>query len=407
MDGIQDLRHARTPTSRQPWRMRLLLRALTKLRIGELKVVAPDGSAYQFKGIERGPAATVVVRNLAVISRLLFSGDLGFAEAYMDGQWDTPDLMALLELGQLNAQALGDVEQPTLLRRLMTNFSHACRRNTRRGAKRNIRHHYDLGNDFYKLWLDESLTYSSALFTYPEQSLAQAQENKYRRLVDLLQLQAGQHLLEVGCGWGGFAIYAAQQTGCRVTGITLSPSQLKEAQARAAAAGVADRVHLELRDYRDLDGQYDRIVSVEMFEAVGENYWGTYFRTIGDRLRQGGRAAIQVITINDAVFPHYRNTTDFIQRYIFPGGLLPSPARWEEEVQRAGLHTKSREFHGKDYARTLELWDRRVRQAEPAISNLGFDDRFLRMWHYYLAYCHAGFVSGQVDVMQTVLTKNP
>ncbi|MGH8403196.1 MAG: class I SAM-dependent methyltransferase, partial [Gammaproteobacteria bacterium] len=255
------------------------------------------------------------------------------------------------------------------------------------------------------LWLDESLTYSSAIFADPQQPLPEAQQNKYRHILELLQLKPEQHLLEIGSGWGGFALYAARQTGCRITGITLSEEQLKEAQARAAAAGLADRVQFQLRDYRDVHERYDRIVSIEMFEAVGENYWNTYFNTLRDCLTPGGRAAIQVITINDAAFPKYRKTTDFIQRYIFPGGILPCPSRWEQCLQRAGLRTESRGFYGQHYAGTLRCWDECVRAAHHAILNLGFDERFLRMWHYYLAYCHAGFITGHVDVMQTAIVK--
>ena len=404
MDGIQKLiGHPQ----QQPLRIRLLHKAASGLRIGTLKIVAPDGSVKVFMGPQVGPSATLVVRDLAMVQRLLFSGDLGLAEAYVDGQWETPDLMALLHLGQLNIQSLRDVERPTAIRRIFTNLIHAARRNTKRGAKRNIQAHYDLGNQFYKLWLDESMAYSSAIFASAEQPLFEAQQNKYRRMLETLQLRPEHHLLEIGCGWGGFANYAAQHTGCRVTGITLSPSQLKEAQTRARAANLAGRVHFELRDYRDLEHTYDRIVSIEMFEAVGERYWGDYFRTLHDRLKPGGRAAIQVITINDAAFDRYRNTTDFIQRYIFPGGQLPSPSRWQDEVKKAGLRTEVRSFHGQDYARTLQEWDRQFIDNRSDVEKLGFDKLFLRMWSYYLAYCHAGFVSGHVDLMQTVLTKNP
>ncbi|HSN17121.1 MAG TPA: cyclopropane-fatty-acyl-phospholipid synthase family protein [Gammaproteobacteria bacterium] len=404
MDGIEELTMR---AARPPMRMRFLHKAAAALHTGTLKVVSPDGSARTFTGQAPGPSATLRVRDLGMVTRLLVSGDLGLAEAYMDGQWDTPDLMGLLHLGQLNAQTLREVERPSSLRRLVTNLLHAARRNTRSGARRNIEYHYDLGNDFYRLWLDESLTYSSAIFASGEQPLFEAQQNKYRRLVEALQLGPEHHLLEIGSGWGGFAIHAARHTGCRVTGITLSPSQLQEARARAAAAGLSGRVEFQLRDYRDLDGSYDRIASIEMFEAVGEAYWSGFFQQLQARLKPGGRAALQVITIRDAAFDEYRKTADFIQRYIFPGGMLPSPSRWQAEVERAGLRTEVRSFHGRDYARTLQLWDQRFGTARPAVMELGFDERFLRMWHYYLAYCHAGFATGHVDLMQTVLTKDP
>jgi cyclopropane-fatty-acyl-phospholipid synthase len=387
----------------QPPALRLLLKLLARIRVGKLKLVAPDGSVFLFQG-EPGPEATVILRHVDTARRVMFGGDLGLAEAYMDGQWETPDLMAFLELGQRNMQALR-VDKPGLLHRLLDSLVHALRRNTRRGARRNIQSHYGLGNAFYKLWLDETLTYSSAVFDGPSQPLADAQRNKYQHLLDLLQLKPEHHLLEIGSGWGGFALHAARETGCRVTSITLSEEQLKEARARAEAQGLADRVEFELIDYRDLQGQFDRIVSIEMFEAVGERYWDAYFKAVHDRLTPGGRAAFQIITIRDAAFERYRRTVDFIQRYIFPGGMLASPSVWEAHVEAAGLKTEAKQFYGEHYARTLKLWDARVRSVGPEIGRLGFDERFLRMWHYYLAYCHAGFATKHVDLMQTVLTR--
>ena len=383
--------------------LRLLLKLLARLRVGKLRVVAPDGTPHVFEG-EPGPEAVIILRHVDAARRVLFGGDLGLAEAYMDGQWETPDLMALLELGQRNMQALS-VGRPGLLHRLVDSLVHAFRRNTRRGARRNIHYHYDLGNAFYKLWLDETLTYSSAIFAAPDQPLAEAQHNKYRHLLALLQPKPEHHLLEIGSGWGGFALHAARETGCRVTSITLSEEQLKEARVRAEQAGLAEQVKFELVDYRDMPGEFDRIVSIEMFEAVGEPYWDAFFKAVHDRLKPGGRAAMQIITINDASFERYRRTVDFIQRYIFPGGALPSPSAWERRVRKAGLKTEARNFYGQHYARTLKAWDQRVHSAAPEIGRLGFDQRFLRMWHYYLSYCHAGFATGHVDLMQTLLTK--
>ena len=387
----------------QPLALRLLLKLLTHLSVGRLRLVAPDGTPYLFQG-EAGPEAVIILRHVDAARRVLLGGDLGLAEAYMDGQWETPDLMAFLELGLRNMQALS-VDRPGLLHRLFDSLVHALRRNTRRGARRNIRRHYDLGNAFYKLWLDETLTYSSAIFDAPDQSLADAQRNKCRHLLDLLQLGPQHHLLEIGSGWGGFALHAARETGCRVTSITLSEEQLKEARVRAQQAGLENQVQFELVDYRDVRGEFDRVVSIEMFEAVGERYWDAFFKTVHDRLKPGGRAALQVITIQDTAFENYRRTVDFIQRYIFPGGILPSPSVWEQQVRKAGLKTEARNFYGQHYARTLEAWERRVHAAEPEIGRLGFDARFMRMWHYYLAYSHAGFITGHVDLMQTLLTR--
>ncbi|HEY1772118.1 MAG TPA: cyclopropane-fatty-acyl-phospholipid synthase family protein [Gammaproteobacteria bacterium] len=388
----------------QPWPLRVLLKLLSRIRVGRLKLVAPDGSVFFFQGEERGPEGVIHVRHVDAVRRTLWGGDLGLAEAYMDGQWTTPDLMTFLELGLLNLKTFS-VDKPGLLRRMLNGFVHALRRNTRKGARRNIQYHYDLGNAFYKLWLDETLTYSSAIFEGPDETLLQAQHHKYDRLLEKLELRPEHHLLEIGSGWGGFALYAACNTGCRVTSITLSQEQLKEACIRAEAAGLADRVKFELMDYRDVQGEFDRIVSIEMFEAVGERYWDGYFKAVHDRLKSGGRAVFQIITIRDEAFEDYRHTVDFIQRYIFPGGMLPSPSVWEARVQHAGLKTEARDFHGKDYARTLRLWDQNVHRVEQQILQQGFDARFLRMWRYYLAYCHAGFISGHVDLMQTVLTR--
>jgi cyclopropane-fatty-acyl-phospholipid synthase len=389
---------------KQPLALRLLLKVLSRLKVGKLKLVTPEGGAFLFQG-GPGPEAVLILRHMDAVRRTLFGGDLGLAEAYMDGQWETPDLMALLELGQRNLQALS-VGRPGLLHRLLDSLVHALRRNTRRGARRNIHHHYDLGNAFYKLWLDETLTYSCAIFDTPDQPLVQAQGNKYRHLLDLLQIEPGQHLLEIGSGWGGFALHAAKEAGCRVTSITLSEAQLKEARARAKAAGLEGQVSFELVDYRDVEGEFDRIVSIEMFEAVGERYWDAYFKAVHDRLKPGGRAALQVITIRDDAFERYRHTVDFIQRYIFPGGVLPSPSVWEACIERAGLKTVTRDFYGRHYARTLMTWDQRVHVAEFEIGQLGFDRRFLRMWHYYLAYCRTGFITGHINLMQTLLTRN-
>ena len=387
----------------QPLALRLLLKLLARLKVGKLKLVVPDGTAHHFQG-GPGPEAVIILRHVDAARRVLVGGDLGLAEAYMDGQWETPDLMALLELGQRNMQALS-VSRPGFWHRFLDSLLHAFRRNTRSGARRNIRYHYDLGNAFYKLWLDETLTYSSAIFAEPGQTLAEAQRNKYRHLLALLKIEPGQHLLEIGSGWGGFALYAAKEAGCQVTSVTLSEEQLKEARARAKAADLEGQAQFELVDYRDLRGQFDRIVSIEMFEAVGERYWDAYFKTVHDCLRPGGRAAFQIITLRDDAFERYRHTVDFVQRYIFPGGMLPSPSVWEACVARAGLRTESRDFHGQHYAHTLRLWDQNVHRMEPEIHRLGFDARFLRMWHYYLAYCQAGFSTGHVDLMQTVLVR--
>lgn len=388
---------------RTPLALRLLLGRLARLRIGSLEVDLPGGGRRRFEGPEPGPGARLVIRDPGMAGRVLLRGGLGFAEGYMAGEWDTPDLAGLLVLLDRNQEALGGGDGGSRLARLADLVLHRLRRNTRAGARRHIAAHYDLGNDFYRAWLDESMTYSCALFEREDQPLADAQYNKYRSMLARLAPGPEDHLLEIGCGWGGFAIHAARETGCRVTGLTLSTAQLTEARARAAAAGVADRVEFRLQDYRDVTERFDHVVSIEMFEAVGEAYWPVFFRCLRERLRPGGRAAVQVITIDHRHFQRYRRGVDFIQRYIFPGGMLPSPEIFTRQAARAGLLARARSFHGADYARTLACWDRKLFAARRRLLEQGFDEGFLRMWHYYLAYCQAGFRNGKLDLLQLTL----
>lgn len=385
---------------------RLLLGAAERLRYGRLEVVFPDRQRFAFAGVEPGPDATLVVRDPGFIRRVVTGGEIAFGEAYVDGAWDTPSLVNLLELLDRNREAFAGVAGGSRLVRAIDWLRHAWRHNTRSGSRRNVAAHYDLGNAFYELWLDhETMAYSCAHFDRPDQALADAQRNKFRELLALLDLKPEHHLLEIGSGWGGFAAYAALHTGCRVTSITLSVEQLTAARARAAAEGLADLVEFRLQDYRDVDGRFDRIVSIEMFEAVGERYWPEFFRCVRDRLVVGGRAALQVITIGEEFFEAYRRTPDFIQKHVFPGGMLPSPARFAAAAAQVGLTVAAPSFHGADYARTLALWDQRVYAARDAIIARGYDARFLRLWHYYLAYSEAGFRNGHCDLMRVALTR--
>jgi cyclopropane-fatty-acyl-phospholipid synthase len=376
-----------------------------RIRSGDLRLTLSGGGEHVFRGEDPGPSAALRVLHPRVFRDLFAGGPLAFAEAYMKGDWDSPDLAALVELAVENESALLMALSGQRWAGTLQRIGHVLRPNSKRGARRNIAHHYDLGNDFYALWLDPSMTYSAAIFERPGESLIEAQANKYRRMAELAGIGPDNHVLEVGCGWGGFCFWAAREIGCRITATTISRAQFDYASQRLQAEGLSERVDLRLQDYRDLDGRFDSIVSIEMLEAVGEKYWPRYFAMLGDRLVPGGRAAIQVITIDDRLFESYRKNVDFIQRYIFPGGLLPSPDRLRDQVRRAGLQWQGSQSFGQHYARTLSLWSRSFEAAVPGVVALGFDERFLRMWRYYLAYCEAGFKTGRIDVLQAAVTK--
>lgn len=388
--------------TRLPRAARLGLELLDRLEGGSLAVELPDGSSLC---AGQGPlVAHLRVWDLALFDAALAEGDIGLGAAWMDGLWDTDDPAALLTLLCRNRATLGQAVYGRFLRLLGHRLVHRLRANTRGGSRRNIEAHYDLGNDFYALWLDATMTYSAALFADPDEPLETAQARKYRRILEQLGARPGQTILEVGCGWGGFAEVAATEFGCLVLGLTLSPAQLAYARARAERGGYADRVEFELCDYRDVGGHYDHVVSIEMIEAVGEAFWPAYFRQLAARLRPGGRCLIQAITIADALFPRYRRGTDFIQRHIFPGGMLPSPGAVVRQAGRAGLVVVEDLAFGRDYARTLARWHSQFLTRQDAVRAQGFPERFLRMWRFYLAYCEAGFRSGDIDVHHFTLS---
>lgn len=392
------------------WALGAMLLAAQRIEIGRIELVLPDGTSRAFRGRIDGPSAKLIVRRKRAARRLLFGGNVGFAEAYMDGDWDTPDLAALLELAARNEAACNDLHYGkasalapaiNLARRLW----HALRANTRAGSRKNIAHHYDLGNAFYSRWLDPTMAYSSAVFEPGNDDLEAAQRAKFRRMAEKLDIKPGQRVLEIGCGWGGFATYLATEHQARVTAITVSKEQLEHTQAAVQREGLGERVEAKFVDYRDVEGRYDRIASIEMFEAVGERYWPAYFAKLREALAPGGRAALQIITISDRFFDSYRSGVDFIQRYIFPGGMLPSNRALAREYERAGLTLAGQDFHGLDYARTLAEWNARFQARWTEIEKLGFDARFKRMWEFYLAYCEAGFRSGATDVTQVALVR--
>jgi len=383
--------------SRAPPAWRVLFSLLRRMDRGRLTVTLPDGSVHAF-GPGRGVTATLDVRDLRTARAVLARGDVGFAEAYMRGMWDTPDLVALLTLFAANQPALTGAFYGHPLVRALLRLRHALRGNTRRQAKRNIVAHYDLGNDFYAAWLDPTMTYSSALFDGDAgRTLAQAQQAKYDRVLGELRLSSPSRVLEIGCGWGGFAETAAR-AGHRVTGLSLSDAQTAFARDRVANAALADRVDLRITDYRDVRGTFDAVASIEMFEAVGERYWPAYFRAIRDALVPGGRACIQAITIAEDRFERYRTQSDFIQQYIFPGGMLASRSRLVAEAGKQGLTLLGVHPFGRDYAETLVRWLASFDAAAPLLRSRGFDDAFLRCWRFYLAYCAAGFATSTTDV---------
>ena len=376
-----------------------VLKALDRLTIGRLTLHLPDGTVRRFGNLSASREAVLEVRDWRFFRSVLLDGDIGFAEAYMEGYCDSPDLPRLISLLAENQHALGTIANGNVVHNLALKLLHRRRQNTRAGSKRNIHAHYDLGNRFYGLWLDPTMSYSSALFDGESKSLEAAQAAKYERVLTQLGAKQGDTILEIGCGWGGFAEVAARR-GMRVTGITISREQLDYARARLERAGLADRVDLQFRDYRDIEGKYDHIVSIEMIEAVGERYWPDYFAVLKRHVAPGGSALVQAIVIADDFFEGYRSRPDFIQTYIFPGGMLLSPQRLGEQCRRAGLKIAELYSFGLDYAHTLETWLGRFDAVSDQVGRLGFDERFRRMWRYYLAYCAAGFSTRRTDVLQ-------
>jgi cyclopropane-fatty-acyl-phospholipid synthase len=384
---------------------RLALGFAARLKRGTLDITLLDGRVVRMGGLEPGPKAAMTLHSYSFAPRLINGGDIGIAEAYLDGEWDTPDLTQFLYVFCVNYDLIQTMLGDKPLVRFLQIVRHWFNRNTRRQARRNIFAHYDIGNAFYSAWLDPSMTYSSALFEDDTADLTAAQHNKYRRLAEAIDLQPGQRLLEIGCGWGGFAEYAARTFGAYVVGLTISKEQRDFAQQRIREAGLSDKVEIRLQDYRDERERYDRIASIEMIEAVGEQFWPNYFSQLRDRLLPGGLAGIQAITIRDSSFKSYRREVDFIQRYVFPGGMLPSPQILKSLGERFGVPVIRERIFGQDYAKTLATWRNNFRSAWPNLTPLGFDERFRRLWEYYLAYCEAGFLSGNIDVRQVVFAK--
>ena len=371
-----------------------------EIKVGSLTVILPNGETLVFSG-EKGLKSDLKLNSYMPVLRTVFGGHLGFAESYLKGEWTSSNLESFLEIMVTN---LPDSFNPrSRLFVFYNKIIHFFRENTKTRAKKNIMYHYDLGNDFYKIWLDKTMTYSSALFEKETDNLSKAQENKYQLLIDQLDIQKHHKILEIGCGWGGFAEYAAKTIGCEIRGITISPSQLKFAKSRIEKQGLADKVSLELCDYRDLEGKYDRVVSIEMIEAVGEKYWIDYFKKIKEVLTKDGMAGIQVILINNKSFERYSKSVDFIQRYVFPGGMLPSQNKLDENYKKTGLKEVNSSSFGQSYAKTLGIWHKDFDRSISLIRDLGFDSKLERIFRYYFSYCKAGFQSKKIDVVQKII----
>lgn len=375
-----------------------LFKKLDHLDSGSLKLITPDGKERTFGGKKNGESATLALHDWSVVRNMVSKGDVGFADDYRSGKWETDNLTALTTLGMMNRQSMKDLISGRRFSKAFEMLSYLLRTNSVKGSKRNIHAHYDLGNDFYSLWLDPSMTYSSAIYRDENEDLTSAQNNKYDRIIDCLESETG-NILEVGCGWGGFAERAINRGDYTVKGITISNEQHDYATKR-----LGENANIALEDYRHQSGKFDHIVSIEMFEAVGEKYWSTYFQKIKSRLNANGKAVIQTITINDDDFESYRRGSDFIRSYIFPGGMLPSPSRFEQEANKAGLTINNPFYFGQDYARTLEAWLHNFDKKRHDILSMGFDEGFIRLWRFYLAGCIAGFRTDKTNVMQVELS---
>ena len=388
------------------WQERLLTGILKNIEFGSIKITTPRNKILEFTGSKEGPNADIQLKSWRVLIRTIWGGHTYFFESFRRGEWETSDLYALLLFGELNETSVDKVMKSTIWRRLIEQVLHKLNQNSRKGSKRNIAAHYDLGNSFYQLWLDKSMTYSSALFEGQTTCLSEAQRQKYLRIANNIELKDGDKLLEIGCGWGGFAEIAAKEYGCQVTGLTLSKEQASSCKKRLKDSGIERKVDIRLEDYRDVKGLYDKIVSIEMLEAVGEKFWRRYFESIRDRLAPGGKAAIQTITIKDDCFESYKKNPDFIQQFIFPGGMLPTPSAIKHNVEAVGLKLTDTFYFGKSYIKTLHLWDQEFKREWSRIEELGFDTNFKNTWTYYLNYCAAGFQSGRINVGQFLIQKS-
>ncbi len=375
----------------------LLIKMISNIKYGKITIITPKGKYIKFSGEKEGEEVSVKINNWQVCEDIFLKGDIGLGESYISGYWECKDISKLIKLGIANYKELERVIKGSILKIAFYRTKHFFKRNSKKGSRENIFAHYDIGNDFFKLWLDPSMTYSSAIFENINDDLLLAQENKYEKILKNLNLKSGDHILEVGCGWGGFMEYAAKK-GFKVTGVTISEEQYNFAKQRLNNFG--NLAEIRLQDYREVSGSYDHIVSIEMFEAIGESYWKKFFKILHSVLKPGGMMIIQSITINNRDFSSYRRCSDFIQQYIFPGGMLPSPEIFISTAVKQGFDYLNNTEFGRDYGLTLSRWEENFSLVLNKIKDLGFDEKFIRTWRFYLKYCQGGFESRKISVSQ-------
>ena len=374
----------------------------SKIKFGKLIVVMPNGNEFIFKG-KKGIEGKLILKSYKPIIRTIMGGHLGFSESYLNHEWESPNLEKLLELMLKNLP--NEFQPKSKLYKFYNRFIHFLRDNTKMRAKKNIEYHYDIGNSFYEIWLDKSMTYSSGIFQKENEDLFQAQKNKYEKLIKKMDIRPHHKVLEIGCGWGGMAEYIGKNLDCDYTGITISPSQKEFAEKRMIKNKIEKKTNIKLCDYRDIKGTFDRIISIEMIEAVGEKYWDIYFSKINNCLKKGGLAGIQMILIDNKKFNSYRKSVDFIQKYIFPGGMLPSHEKIRDSFKKNGLKEVSNNSFGESYAKTLKIWRNNFNNSLDKLTKIGIDAKIQRLFHYYFSYCEAGFSDGQIDVSQKIIKK--
>ena len=385
---------------------KIFLKGIKKFPYGSLEIEWPDGKFKKIDALHKGPNAKIKIVDSNVVREIIQGGSIKFAELYISKRIITNNLTNLMHYCALNNDQAEETFKITIFRYLYNKYLHFKNKNTKIQAKKNISHHYDLGNQFYKYWLDKSMTYSSAIFNGKNDNLESAQNNKYKKLADLSSIKKGDNILEIGCGWGGFSEFLAKNYDCQITALTISKEQFTFTTKRMEKANLTSKVKVVFCDYRNIKGQFDKVLSIEMFEAVGREYWKTFFEKIRTVLKPNGNVGLQLITIDDKIFNVYKNNPDFIQKYIFPGGMLPSVEVLKNIIENTSFRINSINSYSNDYAKTLNIWNKEFNRNWTKIEKLGFDERFKLLWNYYLSYCEGGFLSKNIDLKQINLKLN-